>query len=179
LVETLGHDSSKVRANALRLLSCIAAGSPEQVEAVASTGDVIPCVTMELEEGNALCRKEAAWVFLNVCECGRDAHRSIIPNMNLHADSDAETLLVMLSLLYAILDVGGEGPELSRYLTLVDEAGGFDRVVCLANDHDDMEIYDKAMDIIQSFGDRDSDDEDIDDQDDHAQDDHLSFHARW
>lgn len=55
---------------------------------------------MELEEGNALCRKEAAWVFLNLCECGRDTHRSIIPDMvqsgvisavcqNLNTDSDA------------------------------------------------------------------------------------------
>eukprot|EP00752_Nemacystus_decipiens_P018755 g16815.t1 len=42
LVETLGSDSPKVRADALRLLSCIAAGSPEQVAAVASTPDVFP-----------------------------------------------------------------------------------------------------------------------------------------
>lgn len=52
--------------------------------------------------------------------------------------------MVMLSLLYVILDVGGEGPELSRYLALVEEAEGFDRVTGLANDHDDMEIYDKV-----------------------------------
>lgn len=35
----------------------------------------------ELEEGNALCRREAAWVFLNMCECGFEVNESIIPEM--------------------------------------------------------------------------------------------------
>lgn len=42
---------------------------------------VLGSVMTELEEGNALCRREAAWVFLNMCECGFDAHESIIPEM--------------------------------------------------------------------------------------------------
>ena len=56
----------------------------------------------ELEEGNALCRKEAAWVFLNMCECGRDAQATIVPGIvgnggisaicqNLDMGSDAGT----------------------------------------------------------------------------------------
>lgn len=35
----------------------------------------------ELEEGNALCRREAAWVLLNMCECGFEVSESIIPEM--------------------------------------------------------------------------------------------------
>eukprot|EP00903_Cladosiphon_okamuranus_P005981 g5903.t1 len=173
LVETLGNDSPKVRADALRLLSCMAAGSPDQVTAVVSTPDVLPSVVTELEEGNALCRKEAAWVFLNMCECGHEPHATIVPGIvgnggvsavcrNLEVDSDAESLLVMLSLLFTILDEaagGATSTELAEYVTLVEEADGFEKILALANDHDDMEIYDKAMDIISSFNPGDSDDD--------------------
>lgn len=38
-------------------------------------------IITELEEGNSLCRREAAWVFLNMCECGAEPHRSVIPEM--------------------------------------------------------------------------------------------------
>ncbi|CBJ33565.1 Importin alpha-7 subunit, putative [Ectocarpus siliculosus] len=132
---------------------------------------------VELEEGNALCKREAAWVFLNMCECSGDPGETIIPEIvghgviaavceNLSSDSDAETLLVMLSLLYTILDEGGLGSTLtlSEYTTLVEEAQGFDKIMGLANDHDDMEIYDKAMDIIQAFHDSQEDEDDDDDE---------------
>ena len=41
-VSLIGLFVYQVRADALRLLSCIAAGSPDQVAAVASTADLIP-----------------------------------------------------------------------------------------------------------------------------------------
>ncbi|CAN0514036.1 unnamed protein product, partial [Ectocarpus sp. 12 AP-2014] len=129
---------------------------------------------VELEEGNVLCKREAAWVFLNMCECSGDPGETIIPEIvghgviaavceNLSSDSDAgkaslePTLLVMLSLLYTIL-------TLSEYTTLVEEAQGFDKIMGLANDHDDMEIYDKAMDIIHAFHDSQEDEDDDDDE---------------
>eukprot|EP00752_Nemacystus_decipiens_P017155 g15369.t1 len=132
----------------------------------------------ELEEGNALIRREAAWVFLNMCECGCNPLATVVPGIvgnggisavcqNLDVDSDAESLLVMLSLLFAILDEAaarGAGPDakLAEYVTLVEEADGFDKILALANDHDDMEIYDKAMDIISSFNPGDDEDHDDD-----------------
>ncbi|CAN0156141.1 unnamed protein product [Ectocarpus fasciculatus] len=139
---------------------------------------------VELEEGNALCKREAAWVFLNMCECSREPGETIIPELvghgviaavceNLSSDSDAGkagreplTLLVMLSLLFTILDEGGLGSTLvlSEYTTLVEEAQGFDKIMGIANDHDDMEIYDKAMDIIQAFHDSHEDEDDDDDE---------------
>lgn len=56
----------------------------------------------ELEEGNATCRREAAWVLLNMCECGHNPQASIVPGIvrnggisavcqNLSKDSDAGT----------------------------------------------------------------------------------------
>lgn len=48
----------------------------------------------------------------------------------------------MLSLLFTILDDSSH--NLSEYVTLVKEADGFDKTMALANDHDDMEIYDKV-----------------------------------
>ncbi|CAN0250356.1 unnamed protein product [Pylaiella littoralis] len=155
LVEVLGNDNSKVRADALRLLSCIAAGSPDLVDAVASTADVVRSVVTELEEGNASCRREAAWVFLNMCECGYKSQESIIPDIvrnggisavcqNLYKDNDAESLLVALSLLFTILDRASSS-TLPEYVTLVQEADGFAKTLCLADEHDDMEIYDKMV----------------------------------
>lgn len=56
-------------------------------------------VMAELEEGNSLCRREAGWVFLNMCECGVDVGESIIPDIVSHGvisaichnlDDDAE-----------------------------------------------------------------------------------------
>lgn len=41
-------------------------------------------VMTELEEGNAACRLEAAWVFLNMCQCGFEVHETIIPSMVEH-----------------------------------------------------------------------------------------------
>jgi len=63
------------------------------------------------------------------------------------ASAAAESLLVMLSLLFAILDEArseGAGARLAEYVTLVEEADGFDKTRSLANEHDDMEIYDKV-----------------------------------
>lgn len=57
-------------------------------------------VMVELEEGNALCKREAAWVLLNMCECSREPGETIIPEIvghgviaavceSLSSDSDA------------------------------------------------------------------------------------------
>lgn len=59
----------------------------------------------------------------------------------------AESLVVMLSILYNILDDDGcsdDGVRLLNYISLVEEAEGFDRTVRLMNKHDDREVYDKA-----------------------------------
>lgn len=58
----------------------------------------------------------------------------------------AESLLVMLSLLFTILDEAA--CNLSEYVTLVKEADGFAKTMGLANDHEDMEIYDKVGDVL-------------------------------
>lgn len=53
----------------------------------------------------------------------------------------------MLSILYTILDDDGcsdGGARLLNYITLVEEAEGFDRTVRLMNEHDDVEVFDKA-----------------------------------
>lgn len=67
---------------------------------------ILYSVVTELEEGNAPCRREAAWVLLNMCECGgaQDSRAalsivdSIVSNGgisaicgNLDRDSDAGT----------------------------------------------------------------------------------------
>lgn len=62
--------------------------------------------------------------------------------------------MVMLSLLFTILDEGGRGEgedrseQQSAYMTLVEESDGFDRTMALMNDHDDMEVYDKASPLL-------------------------------
>lgn len=61
----------------------------------------------------------------------------------------AESLVVMLSLLFTILDEGGQaasGAKLLEYIALVEESDGFDRIMGLMNDHDDMDVYDKVGD---------------------------------
>lgn len=53
----------------------------------------------------------------------------------------------MLSILYIVLDDDGcsdGGARLLKYITLVEEAEGFDRTVRLINEHDDVEVLDKA-----------------------------------
>lgn len=53
----------------------------------------------------------------------------------------------MLSLLFIILDgggQGGDGSKLSEYMVLVEECDGFDRVMDLMNEHDDMDVYDRV-----------------------------------
>ena len=55
--------------------------------------------------------------------------------------------MVLLSLLYTLLDDGGladGGSKLAEYVTLMEESEGFDRAVNLMNEHDDMEVYEKA-----------------------------------
>lgn len=41
-------------------------------------------VMTELEEGNAACRQEAAWVFFNMCQCGFEVHERLIPILVQH-----------------------------------------------------------------------------------------------
>lgn len=67
----------------------------------------------ELEEGNALCRREAAWVFLNMCECGFEANESIIPEM-----VENGVITAVCQNLDPEADVGGWNPAYAFRLVL-------------------------------------------------------------
>lgn len=59
----------------------------------------------------------------------------------------AESLVVMLGLLFTVLDEvsrHGDGSKLKEYLQLVEEAEGLDRTLNLMNEHEDMQVYDKV-----------------------------------
>lgn len=65
----------------------------------------------------------------------------------------AESLVVMLALLYSILEDGGRGGDGSRleeYRVLVEESDGFGRTLKLVNEHEDMEVYDKVWRSVSS-----------------------------
>lgn len=169
LVALLRSSRKAVRKEAAWTLSNITAGSKKQIQAVVNAGGV-PELVRTLAEAEWETKKEAAWAISNYCSGGTreqirllTTKQGIKPICDLLSVKEPKIVIVALDAINAILKAGQpDGSEKyastqNPYTVLVEEADGLDKIEAL-QEHPNQKVYEKAVDIIESyFGEQDDD----------------------
>ncbi|KFD49330.1 hypothetical protein M513_09777 [Trichuris suis] len=140
-------------------ISNITAGNKAQIQAVVDA-EIIPTLVEILGNSDFKTRREAAWALTNAATGGSPSvvrhlvDCGIIPPLcDLLTVSDAKIVLVALSGLEHILKVGKadavDGAP-NKYALLIEECYGLDKIEFLQN-HESLEIYQKAFDLVEQY----------------------------
>jgi hypothetical protein len=150
-----------IRKEACWTISNITAGDKEQIQAVVDANIIPPLIDL-LTNAEFDIKKEAAWAISNATSGGSPEQirylvvsGCIKPLCDLLDAKDARIVTVALEGLENILRVGQEeaqakGEPQSEYGQFIDVAGGLDKIEQLQN-HQQIEIYEKAMKIISKY----------------------------
>ncbi|XP_045472495.1 importin subunit alpha-3 [Harmonia axyridis] len=158
----LTHSKEKICKEAVWFLSNITAGNQRQVQAVIDAG-LLPFIIMNLQKGDFQTKKEAAWAISNLTIGGnRDQITRLIdegvvsPFCDLLTCKDAQVIQVVLDGINNMLKMSSHIIE--RLCSLIEECHGLDNIEQLQN-HDNIEIYKLAYDIIERYFSEDSEED--------------------
>ncbi|KAL1139718.1 hypothetical protein AAG570_006696 [Ranatra chinensis] len=167
LHDLLVSPKESVRKEACWTISNITAGNRQQIQAVIDS-NIFPVLIEILGKAEFKTRKEAAWAITNATSGGTpDQIRYLVnqgciaPLCDLLTVMDAKIIQVALSGLENILKLGeqdakGQG-TVNPYAVFIEECYGLDKIEFLQS-HENIEIYQKAFDIIERyFGSEDED----------------------
>jgi len=169
LLALLSNPKKGLRKEACWTLSNITAGNPLQIRAVIEAGLVVPLITL-LREGEFDIQKETAWAISNATSGGKEeqikhfAELGVIgPLCDLLVCQDPKIIMVVMEGIENILRVGKQEAVENNscnngYANLVEECGGLDNLEALQR-HENEEIYEKAVKIIQEYFDSEEDDD--------------------
>eukprot|EP00253_Pinus_taeda_P023799 PITA_23799 len=142
-------------------ISNITAGTRSQVQAVINA-KIFPPLIFLLANAEFDIKKEAAWAVSNATAGGDDeqinylaSQGCIQPLCDLLTCPDARIITVCLEGLENILRVGEADKnlgvtEVNAYATLIEEAGGLDKIEDLQS-HENGEVYEKAVRILENY----------------------------
>lgn len=167
LLGTLSCQRKNLRKETCWTISNITAGTAKQIQLVIDANLISPLVNI-LKEDQFDVQKEAAWAIANICSGGTDqqirfvvsqaAIPALIIMMKLH---DPKMVLVSLDAIGNILDLGLKDasmrPEDNKFADIIEEAGGLDVIEGLQR-HENEEIYDRSIKILQKHFDSEEDD---------------------
>lgn len=156
----LSSSKESIRKEACWTISNITAGNRQQIQAVIDA-NIFPVLIEILSKAEFKTRKEAAWAITNATSGGTpDQIRYLVgqncigPLCDLLTVMDAKIVQVALSGLENILRLGEQDAKLQSgtnpYAVLIEECYGLDKIEFLQS-HENMEIYQKAFDIIEHF----------------------------
>jgi HEAT repeat protein len=167
LVPLLNSSKKNIRKETCWMLSNIAAGSKSQLSQLIKTPDLLPRVLTQMSSSAEWdVRREASWVISNIATGGNLAHITqmiehggIRPICDLFEVGEVRIILLAMEALQAIFK---SGIDIERITTLIDEVEGVDKLEAL-QEHENVEIYDKAVDIIEKYfgGEEENDSENI------------------
>lgn len=172
LLSLLSSPKEGIRKEACWTISNITAGSPPQIQAVVDANIIPPLINI-LQNADFKTRKEACWAISNATSGGLQepsqirylvSQGCIKPLCDLLTMMDNKIIQVALDGLDNILKVGemdkqGAGPgAVNQYALFVEEAGGMVTIHNLQQ-HDNLEIYKKAFNIMDKYF---PDDEEVD-----------------
>lgn len=150
----LNHHKEKICKEAVWFLSNITAGNQSQVQAVINAG-LLPLIIANLQKGDFQTQKEAAWAISNLTIGGsQDQVAELIkvgvipPFCDLLNCKDAQVIQVVLDGINNMLKMAG--PDADQLANLIEECHGLDKIEGLQN-HDNIEIYKLAFDIIETY----------------------------
>ncbi|KAJ7980328.1 Importin subunit alpha [Quillaja saponaria] len=163
LLNLLTHNHKKsIKKEACWTISNITAGNREQIQAVIEAGLVTPLVNL-LQNAEFDIKKEAAWAISNATSGGTHdqikylvSQGCIKPLCDLLICPDPRIVTVCLEGLENILKVGeaeknlGNSGEVNVYAQLIDAAEGLEKIENLQS-HDNNEIYEKAVKILETY----------------------------
>ncbi|ETN59709.1 importin alpha [Anopheles darlingi] len=162
----LSHSKDKIRKEAVWFLSNITAGNLAQVQAVIDAG-LLPKIIDNLKHGDFQTQKEAAWAISNLTISGnRDQVAQLIhdgaipPFCDLLMCQDSQVINVILDGINNMLKLAG--PHSEHIANLIEECDGVSKIENLQN-HENLEIYKLAYDIIEQFFSDDTDEAVLDD----------------
>jgi hypothetical protein len=172
LLSLLSSPKEGIRKEACWTISNVTAGSPPQIQSVIDANIIPPLIDI-LRNADFKTKKEACWALSNATSGGLQepaqirylvSQGCIGPLCDLLNSMDNKIIQVALDGLDNILKVGemdrqAAGPgAVNQYSVFVEEAGGMVTIHNLQQ-HDNLEIYKKAYNIMEKYF---PDDEDID-----------------
>mmetsp|Transcript_3642 Transcript_3642/g.8635 ORF Transcript_3642/g.8635 Transcript_3642/m.8635 type:complete len:567 (-) Transcript_3642:324-2024(-) len=164
----LSSTKKSIRKETCWTISNITAGNVRQIEAV-KQANIIPSLVDILRKAEFDIKKEAAWAISNAtCGGSEEQIRYLVqqgvihPLCDLFRAPDPKIIMVALEGIENILRVGVKDmpkyDNTNRYAEFVEECGGLDLIEDLQR-HENEEIYNKAVNILQIYFDTQEDDE--------------------
>uniref|UniRef100_A0A023FAH7 Importin subunit alpha n=1 Tax=Triatoma infestans TaxID=30076 RepID=A0A023FAH7_TRIIF len=167
LLELLSSSKESIRKEACWTISNITAGNRQQIQTVIDA-NIFPTLMEILRDAEFKTRKEAAWAITNATSGGTaDQIRYLVdqgcipPLCELLTLMDAKIIQVALNGLENILKLGEHDAKthgtVNPFAVIIEECYGLDKIEFLQS-HENMEIYQKAFDIVDRyFGGEDED----------------------
>lgn len=165
LLSLLSNPKKGIRKESCWTISNITAGSPDQIQHIIEANLIPPLIhIIKTEEFDI--QKEAAWAISNATSGGRDEQirfmvsQGVIPPLcDLFVCPDAKIVMVAMEGIENILRVGRIDAEanednVNKYAELIEECSGLDYLETLQQ-HDNEEVYNKAVNILKEFYDSD------------------------
>jgi len=160
LLALLTSPKKGIRKEACWTISNITAGSKSQIQAVIDA-NIIPPLIQLLQNAEFDIRKEAAWAISNSTSGGTPeqirylvSQGCIKPLCDLLTCSDARIISVALEGLENILKVGAQDAKTNgssnQFASFIEAAEGLDKLEALQN-HQNNDIYEKAVRIIEEY----------------------------
>ncbi|XP_078436532.1 importin subunit alpha-1a-like [Wolffia australiana] len=163
------HHKKSIKKEACWTISNITAGNKDQIQAVIN-GEIIGPLIHLLQTGEFEIKKEAAWAISNATSGGTHEQIKFLvgqgcikPLCDLLICPDPRIVTVCLEGLENILKVGEADKNLGLtggvnvYAQAIDDADGLEKIENLQS-HDNTEIYEKAVKILETYWLEDDDD---------------------
>lgn len=154
--ELLRHTKMNIVKEAAWTISNITAGNTAQIQKVIDAEVLVPLVNV-LRAGDFKAQKEAAWAVTNLtsggtvlqivslCEAG-----ALKPMCDLLDASDERTVCVILDGINNILAAAEKQGEVDKVAAVIEECDGLDKIENLQT-HENEEVYQKSLEIIDTF----------------------------
>ncbi|CAG7835523.1 unnamed protein product [Allacma fusca] len=160
LLHLMSSTKESIKKEACWTISNITAGNRQQVQAVIDA-NIFPVLIEVMKTGEFKTRKEAAWAVVNATSGGTpDQIRYLVeqgcvpPLCDFLTAMDIKIIQVALNGLEHILKIGAADAlatgSVNRYAVAVEECYGLDKIEFLQS-HENMDIYQKAFDMIEQY----------------------------
>ncbi|XP_033865758.2 importin subunit alpha-5 isoform X3 [Acipenser ruthenus] len=161
LLHLLSSPKESIKKEACWTISNITAGNRAQIQTVIDA-NIFPALINILQVAEFRTRKEAAWAITNATSGGSaEQIRYLVelgcikPQCDLLTVMDSKIVQVALNGLENILRLGEQeakrsGSGVNPYCALIEEAYGLDKIEFLQG-HENLEIYQKAFDLIEHY----------------------------